>query len=195
MIGGLIVDSTSWRWIFFVNVPIAVLALLLAARFLSPQSGRADAGRLDWLGVALLSPGLAGIVFGLSEIESHGGIGEPIAFGPILAGLVLVALFVVHSLRAVRPLLEISLFRKVRFSAAAAATFLISAALFGSLLILPLYYQVARGDTALMAGLLIAPQGIGAALALPIAGRLVDSIGGVEWSWWERSSRRWPPSR
>jgi EmrB/QacA subfamily drug resistance transporter len=178
VIGGLIVDNTSWRWIFYVNVPIAALALLLAARFLSPDSGRADAGRLDWLGLSLLSPGLAGIVFGLSETESHGGIGHPIAFGPIVAGLILVALFVLHSLRAVRPLIDIGLFRKLRFSAAAASVFLIGAALFGSLLILPLYYQVARGQTALTAGLLIAPQGIGAALAIPFAGRLVDRVGG-----------------
>ena len=178
VIGGLIVDNASWRWIFFVNVPIAVLAVALAARFLSPQAGRADAGRLDWLGLALLSPGLAGIVFGLSETESHGGIGHPIAFGPIFAGLLLVVLFVLHSLRSVRPLIDIRLFRALRFSAAAASTFMISAALFGSLLILPLYYQVGRGQTALMAGLLIAPQGIGAAIAIPFAGRLVDSVGG-----------------
>jgi EmrB/QacA subfamily drug resistance transporter len=178
VIGGLIVDNASWRWIFFVNVPVAVLALLLAARFLSRQAGRADAGRLDWLGVALLSPGLAAIVFGLSETESHGGIGHPIAFGPVLAGLLLVAAFVLHGLRATRPLLDIRLFRKLQFSAAAGTSFLLGAALFGTLLIFPLYYQVARGQTALMAGLLIAPQGIGAALAIPFAGRLVDRVGG-----------------
>src|SRR6478735_3423993 len=57
--GGVIVDSTSWRWIFYVNVPIAALALLLAARLLHADAGRADAGRLDWTGLALLSPGLA----------------------------------------------------------------------------------------------------------------------------------------
>ena len=178
VIGGLIVDNTSWRWIFYVNVPIAVLALLLAARFLSSDTGRADAGRLDWLGLSLLSPGLAAIVFGLSETESQGGIGHPIAFGPIVVGALLIALFVLHSLRVDRPLLDIRLFRNLQFSAAAAATFLIPAALFGTLLVLPLYYQVARGQTALTAGLLMAPQGIGAALALPFAGRLVDRIGG-----------------
>ena len=178
VLGGLIVDSASWRWIFFVNVPLAVTALVLAARVLRPDTEAVDPGRLDWVGVALLSPALAGIVFGLSETESHGGLDHPIAFGPILAGLVLVALFVLHCARVARPLIDVSLFRSRGFSAAAGATFLLGAALFGALFLLPLYYQIDRGESALNAGLLMAPQGIGAALALPIAGRLTDKIGG-----------------
>jgi EmrB/QacA subfamily drug resistance transporter len=178
VIGGLIVDSISWRWIFFVNIPIVALALVLAARLLHADAGRADAGRLDWLGLILLSPGLAGIVFGLSETESHGGISAPIAWVPIAAGIVLVALFVRHAWGAPRPLIDVRLFRSVGFSAAASTTFLIGAALFGAMLVLPLYYQVARGESALTAGLLMAPQGVGAALAMPIAGRLTDRVGG-----------------
>jgi EmrB/QacA subfamily drug resistance transporter len=178
VIGGLIVDSASWRWIFLVNVPISLAALPLAARLLPRDTGRADAGRLDWLGLALLSPGLAGIVFGLSETESQGGIGHPSAFGPILAGLLLVALFVVHGRRASRPLIDLTLFRSSHFRAAAATIFLVGGALFGAMLVLPLYYQLGRGDSALTAGLLIAPQGIGAAIAMPFTGRLTDRIGG-----------------
>jgi EmrB/QacA subfamily drug resistance transporter len=178
VIGGVIVDTVSWRWIFYVNVPIAAVALVLAARLLHADAGRADAGRLDWLGLALLSPGLAGIVFGLSESESHGGFGAPIVWGPIAVGLALVALFAAHSLRAPRPLLDLRLFRVRAFAAAAATTFLVGAALFGAMIILPLYYQVARGETALTAGLLMAPQGFGAAMAMPLAGRLTDRVGG-----------------
>jgi EmrB/QacA subfamily drug resistance transporter len=178
IIGGLIVDSAAWQWIFVVNVPIAAVAIFAAARLLRPDAGRADAGALDWLGAALLCPGLAGIVFGLSEIESSGGIGHPTAFAPILAGLAFVALFVRHSLRVARPLIELRLFRERGFRAAATTTFLLGAALFGTLLILPLYYQVDRGESALDAGLLLAPQGIGAALMLPISGRMTDRIGG-----------------
>src|SRR4051794_3717394 len=115
VIGGLIVDSFSWRWIFYVNVPIAILALGLAARLLHADAGRADAGKLDWLGLALLSPGLGAIVFGLSETETHGGITAPIAWVPIVAGLALVALFVRHAMRAARPLLDVRLFRVPAF--------------------------------------------------------------------------------
>ena len=168
----------SWRWIFYVNVPIVVVALVMAARLLKADAGRADAGRLDWLGLALLSPGLAGIVFGLSESESHGGFGDPLVWVPIAGGLVLVALFVRHAWGAPRPLIDVRLFRDRAFSAAGATTFLVGAALFGAMIILPLYYQVARGESALTAGLLMAPQGFGAALAMPIAGRLTDKLGG-----------------
>src|SRR4051794_27303043 len=178
VIGGLIVDSISWRWIFYVNIPIVVLALALAARLLHADAGRADAGRLDWIGLALLSPGLAGIVFGLSETETHGGLKAPIAWVPIVAGVILVALFVRHAWRASRPLIDVRLFRSVSFSAAAATTTLLGGALFGAMIVLPLYYQVARGESALTAGLLMAPQGLGAALAMPLAGRLTDRLGG-----------------
>src|SRR3954465_2569232 len=123
VIGGLIVDSASGRWIFYVNVPIAAAALVLAARLLKADAGRADAGRLDWTGLALLSPGLAGVVFGLSESESHGGFGDPLVWGPIVVGIVLVAGFVRHAWRAERPLIDVRLFRDRAFRAAAGRTF------------------------------------------------------------------------
>jgi EmrB/QacA subfamily drug resistance transporter len=178
VIGGLIVDSAPWQWIFYVNVPIVVVALAMAARLLKADAGRADAGRLDWLGLALLSPGLAGIVFGLSESESHGGFGDSLVWAPIAAGAVLVALFARHAWVAPRPLIDVRLFRDRRFSAAGTTTFLVGAALFGAMIILPLYYQVARGESALTAGLLMAPQGFGAAMAMPLAGKLTDRLGG-----------------
>ncbi|MGH3100556.1 MAG: DHA2 family efflux MFS transporter permease subunit, partial [Thermoleophilia bacterium] len=178
IIGGLIVDNAPWQWLFLVNVPIAVVAIVAAVRMLHPDVGRADAGKLDWLGVALLCPGMAGIVFGLSETESRGGFDHPIAFGPVIAGFVLVGLFAWHSAHAARPLIEVRLFRSAGFRASAILTFLLGGALFGTLLVLPLYYQVARGQSALDAGLLIAPQGLGAALMLPISGRLTDRLGG-----------------
>jgi EmrB/QacA subfamily drug resistance transporter len=183
VIGGLIVDSTSWRWIFYVNVPIVVIALLLARRVLDDGAGRADAGRLDRMGFALLSPGLAAVVFGLSETESQGGLGAPIAFGPIVAGVVLIALFVRHARRSARPLIDVKLFRLAEFGAAAATVSLLGAALFGGMFLLALYFQVGQGQSALDAGLLIAPQGIGAAIAMPFTGRLTDRIGGDRVVW------------
>jgi EmrB/QacA subfamily drug resistance transporter len=179
VIGGLILESLSWRWIFFVNVPIGAIALVLAYKLLprtEPQRGE----RLDYLGVALLSPGLAGIVFGLSETSTHGGISYVGAWGPIVAGIGLVVAFVLHALRmrSGRPLLDLDLFRAPGFAAAALCVMLVGASLFGAMLLIPLYLQVDRGASTLSTGLLMAPQGIGAALMMPISGRLTDRIGG-----------------
>ena len=177
VLGGLIVSNLSWRWIFYVNLPIGAVGLALASRLL-PSARSRDAGPLDWRGVALLSPGLALIVYGLSEVASHGGASSATTIGPIAGGAAFVAAFAWRSLRVPRPLIDVQLFKRREFSAAAATTFTVGAALFGALLLLPLYYQTARGESALAAGLLMAPQGLGAAFAMPFAGRLTDRVGG-----------------
>jgi EmrB/QacA subfamily drug resistance transporter len=178
VLGGLIIDNLSWRWIFFVNVPVGIVGILLGLRWL-PRGRTSDhPGRLDWLGMALLSPGLGLFVFGLSEISMHGGLGATQAWLPLVGGIVLMAGFVRHSLRAARPLIDVRLFAERTFSSAASTTFLVAIAMFGSLLLLPLFFQVARHESALQAGLLLAPQGLGAALMMPIAGAFTDRIGG-----------------
>jgi EmrB/QacA subfamily drug resistance transporter len=178
VIGGLILQNLSWRWIFYVNLPIGALALLLAYRLL-PRSEPEHGQRLDVIGLALLSPGLAAIVFGLSETSTHGGIAYAGAWVPMLAGVGLVLAFVRHALRARgRPLLDLRLFGEIGFSAAAVTVLLTGAALFGAMLVLPLYLQVDRGASTLSTGLLMAPQGVGAALVMPVSGRLTDRIGG-----------------
>ena len=149
VLGGLIVGGASWRWIFFVNVPIVIAGLGLGVRLLPGGIGRADPGRLDWLGVALLCPGMAAIVFGLSEIERHDGLSQPIAFLPILAGVMLIALFGRHRLRVPRPLIEMRLFRSRHLAAAGVTAFVLGAAMFGVMLVVPLYYQAARGQDVL----------------------------------------------
>jgi EmrB/QacA subfamily drug resistance transporter len=178
VLGGLILLNLSWRWIFYVNVPIGVLALVLAFKLL-PSSQPRRGERLDISGLALLSPGLAAIVFGLSEFSTQGGIANVGSWLPLVAGIGLVLAFVRHAL-VIRgqPLLDLRLFRESGFAAAAIAVLFVGAALFGSLILLPLYLQVDRGQSTLATGLLLAPQGLGAALVMPISGRLTDRIGG-----------------
>jgi EmrB/QacA subfamily drug resistance transporter len=176
-LGGLILDNASWRWIFFVNAPIGVVAFVAALRGL-PRSERQDAGRLDLLGLLLIVTGMPLITYGLAEIGSTGGFSSPKVIAPILGGLSLVALFIAHARRAPRPLLDVNLYRRPTFSAASITTFCLGAALFGAMILMPLYYQQVRGESVLATGLLVGPQGLGAAFAMPIAGRLTDRIGG-----------------
>jgi EmrB/QacA subfamily drug resistance transporter len=177
VLGGLIVEQWSWRWIFFINLPVGVAAVLAAQRLLpeaKPQLGQ----RLDLRGLALLSPGIALFLYGLAEAGNQGGFGNARTIVSLLVGLALVALFVWHaSLRGKNALIDLSLFRRRAFAAAAATNFLLPIALFGSLVLLPLYYQLVRRESAMQVGLLLAPQAVGAALAMPLAGFLTDKIG------------------
>ena len=181
VLGGLIIDSLSWRWIFFVNLPIGAIGLFLAARLMPAERAEGRGGgtaSLDRRGLALLSPGVALVVYGLSEIASSASFDLVHAVAPLLAGSLLVIAFGVHAWRIEYPLVEVRLLSGLGFGAAAMTMFLVGAALFGGMLLLPLYYQVARDLSPLQAGLLVAPQGAGAAIALHFSGRLTDRIGG-----------------
>jgi EmrB/QacA subfamily drug resistance transporter len=176
VLGGWLVDDVSWRWIFYVNVPIGAIVLPLAMRLLPPDRPE-PSERLDWLGLAILSPGLAAFVYGLAETSSSGGIGAAQALVPMIAGLGLIIAFVVRARRVEGALLDVRLFGTRSVGAAAGTTVLFGMAFFGTALLLPLYFQVVRGESALSAGLLIAPQGLGAALMMPFAGRMTDRTG------------------
>jgi EmrB/QacA subfamily drug resistance transporter len=180
VLGGVLVTHLSWRWIFYVNLPIGLVGLVLAAKLL--PEGRAEGrhagpGRLDWRGLLMLSPGVALVVFGLSEVSTHGSV-TFVRVLPVLAGGALVVAFALRAWRTPAPVVDVRLFEDRGFTAAAVTVFLVGAALFGSLLLLPLYFQIARGLSPLQAGLLMAPQGLGAALGMNRAGRLTDRIGG-----------------
>jgi len=180
VIGGLIVSNASWRWIFFVNVPIGIVALALSWRWLAAGERRAG-HRFDLRGFLLLSPGLALLVYSLSEVGTTGGFSSPRVVVSFALGVFLMLGFVWHGLRTRdgtrETLLDLHLFRHRNYAIANVSILLLGAVLYGSMFLLPLYYQVVRGQSALTAGLLMAPQGIGAALVMRKAGVLTDRVG------------------
>jgi EmrB/QacA subfamily drug resistance transporter len=176
VIGGAIVGGASWRWIFFVNLPVGAVALALAV-WLLPSAPRRQGERLDALGLVLLSGGIALFLYGLAEVGTRGTIADPTPLAAVLTGLSLVAAFCWHALRISNPLIDLHLFASRGFATAAAANLVLGIALFGVALLLPLYFQIVRGRDPLETGLLLIPQGLGAACAMPIAGMLTDRIG------------------
>jgi EmrB/QacA subfamily drug resistance transporter len=176
-IGGLILDNASWRWIFYVNVPIGIIAVVAALRIL-PNVQRQRTEPLDYRGLLLMASGLPLITYGLAEVGVTGSFTAFKVLAPIIGGLALVATFAVYALRVPRPLLNLRLYARPTFSSASIAMFCIGAALFGGMILLPLYWQTIRHEDVVVTGLLTAPQGLGAALVMPIAGKLTDRFGG-----------------
>ncbi|HXB15723.1 MAG TPA: MDR family MFS transporter [Solirubrobacteraceae bacterium] len=177
VVGGVILQNLHWSWIFFVNAPIGAAAMYLGWRML-PETDSGEAGPLDRLGLALLPAGAALTIFGISKLGSGGSLSSPEVLGPLIAGILLSLAFCLHALRIPRPLLDIRLYKNKVFAGASFTTFGLGAALFGAMILVPLYYQSVRHLSVIDTGLLNGPQGIGALIMMPIAGRLTERYGG-----------------
>lgn len=177
VLGGWLVESFSWRWVFFINIPIGLVALTMCWRYMEFDRPQPHAP-LDWIGFALLIPGLAAVIFGIAQINAVEGvtIASPRVLIPVAVGFGALWLFTHHSLRAKYALIDLRLFKDRIFGACTGTLFLGLVAVFGGLLLLPLYLQTVRGESPSSTGLLLAPQGLGAVIALPIAGWLADRV-------------------
>src|SRR5215204_2400164 len=176
IIGGWLIQEASWHWIFLINLPLGVIALVYAWRVLAKDTPEPSES-FDFVGMALMSPGLALFLFGVSSLPATGGdFSAPRVWVSMLVGLALMGTFVWHSFRPEHPLLDLRLFKNRNLTVSVITMALFAAAFFGGLLLVPTYFQQIRGESVLHAGLLVAPQGIGAMLTMPIAGALSDRI-------------------
>lgn len=178
VLGGIIINSLSWRWIFYVNIPICIVALFMAWRGLPTEEPSNSKQRLDIIGILLLSPAFALIIYGVSKISSHGGLRSSEFIVPVVIGFLMMVAFVIYSLRTkIAPVLDLHLFKSRDFSTSMVLMFVVGIATNGAMILLPLYYQQVRGETALLAGLWLIPQGIGMLLTRSWLGKLTDRIG------------------
>ena len=175
IIGGVLIDAASWHWVFLINLPIGLIALAYAAKVL-PKDAPEPSESLDIIGLLLMSPGLALLLYGISSIPGEGTFFAPKVLVPALSGTALIAIFVLYSFKPQHPLLDLRLFANRNLRVSIITMFLFAGAFFGALLLVPTYFQQVHGESVLKAGLLVAPQGIGAMLTMPIAGALVDKI-------------------
>jgi EmrB/QacA subfamily drug resistance transporter len=173
VLGGLLIQRLSWRWLFLFNLPLGLAGAWLAQRRLPPGTS-ATRTRFDVVGFALLSPAVGLFTFSLSSLGRARG-STVHALLPLALSAVLLLAFVLDARR--RPetaLIDLRVFRHHMLGAALVAYLLTSFGTFGAQLLMPLYYQQARGQSAISAGLLLAPQGLGMLLTLPQVGKLTD---------------------
>jgi EmrB/QacA subfamily drug resistance transporter len=182
ILGGWLIDIASWHWIFLINVPIGAVAAVYAWRVLDKDEVHPSES-FDFVGMLLLSPGLALLLYGVSSIpaakQEHGTMFTGTVVSTSLIGLALIIAFVAWALRKnnVHPLVQLRLFANRHVTVAVVAMGLFAMAFFGASLLFTLYFQQVRGESPLNSGWLVAPQGAGAMLTMPIAGFLADKIG------------------
>jgi DHA2 family multidrug resistance protein-like MFS transporter len=170
VIGGILIDISDWRWVFLVNVPVTIVAIPFGIRLL-PESVRPGTPAIDLLGVALSTLALGGIAFALIEGVARGWLSPPVLLAAAV-GLGALAIFCVLEIRFDEPLFDITVLGRPRVRAGALALMAIYGATMGMLFLLPQYLQYVQGHSALVAGLAMAPFGVGMAVSSPFARRL-----------------------
>ncbi|MET8978100.1 DHA2 family efflux MFS transporter permease subunit [Streptomyces sp. NPDC004539] len=175
ILGGWLIDSVSWHWIFLINLPLGIVAIVYAVLVL-PKDAPEPSETFDVVGMLLMSPGLALFLYGVSSIPGEGTVAATKVLVPGLLGVALIAGFVGWAFRPEHPLLDLRLFRDRNLTVATVVMFLFAGSFFGAMLLVPTYFQQVRGEDVLKAGLLVAPQGIGAMVTMPIAGMLADKV-------------------
>ncbi len=175
ILGGWLIDVASWHWIFLINLPIGAIALLYSWWALAKDSPEPSES-FDFLGMLMLSPGLASFLYGVSSIPGEGTFAATKVWLPMLIGGLLVIAFVVYSFRPAHPLLDLRLLRNRNLTVATVTLAVFTIAFMGAGLLFPSYFLQVRGESTLHAGLLMAPQGIGAMVTMPIAGMLADKV-------------------
>jgi EmrB/QacA subfamily drug resistance transporter len=176
VLGGAVVAAGNWRWVFAINLPICVAAIILALVFI-PPSPRLRDKRLDLPGVLLLGGGVTALLYSLSNAASTSSNLVRTVWAPLAIGVILFVLFILWSRsRGAAAAIPLSLFRDRSFRAVTVVLFLAGLALYSGLFLIPLYFQQQHAATALGAGLILALQGVGS-LATRWVGRVVDRIG------------------
>ncbi|MCU1481865.1 MAG: family efflux transporter permease subunit [Subtercola sp.] len=198
IIGGSIIASVGWHWLFVVNIPICLAALILAPRFL--PAGQTDHSHsLDLFGFVLLTPGVVAIAYGISQVAGVGGLAALDVWLPLAAGVTLIGAFVLHSLRATGsrrrsnaesaaqggadarrtprpPLIDVRVFARRSFGLSSVITFVGGFSLYALMFLLPLFYQQVRGDSVIATGFLLIPQGLGTMCFIVLNRRLGSRV-------------------
>lgn len=178
VIGAVIVQYLSWRYIFFVNVPIGILAIVLMILKLPDFTPTNKEAKFDFIGITLLAACSAALIYGITKAAKSATFNNGTTIGFVIAGIVILAAYVIYAVfKKERVILPLHLFKSKNFSAVMVGLFLAGIATNGPMLLLPLFFQNIKGFSVLNAGLILIPQGIGILIARPLIGKLTDKLG------------------
>ncbi|MEP6480398.1 MAG: DHA2 family efflux MFS transporter permease subunit [Rhodoglobus sp.] len=161
IVGGSLVDSIGWHWLFFLNVPIDIIGLVLV-RLIVPAGAKDRSRSFDVLGFVLLTPGVVAVAYGVSRAAGTAGFSAPDVWVPLVIGAALLVGFVLRALNAKgSALLDVRVFSRRSFGLSSMMTFVAGFSTYALIFLLPLFYQAVRGDSIATTGLLLIPQGLG----------------------------------
>ena len=175
VLGGWLVQDFTWRLIFYINIPVGIVTLIAASRLLR-ETPIMKSMKLDWIGFLTGTPAVLALMYGVDR-SSELGWGSPLVLGMLTASALFFAAFVWRQRVAEEPLLHLELFRDRTFSNSIILGFFLVTALFGGMLLMPLYLQQVHGYNAVTTGLILVPQAVTAAIFMPLGGYLTDRIG------------------
>ena len=179
-LGGWITDNYSWRWIFYINIPVGLLAMLMAKTFIEdpPYIRSQRPGRIDYVGFGLMAVGLATLQLVLDKGQEDDWFSSPFIVRSILIAVVALIGFVIWELRTKEPIVNLRVLANRNFAVGTALIATVGIALYGTTALLPLFLQTLLGYPALQSGLAVSPRGIGAVVSMVLVGRLIGKVDG-----------------
>ncbi|MFZ0591878.1 MAG: DHA2 family efflux MFS transporter permease subunit [Bryobacteraceae bacterium] len=177
-LGGYLTDNLSWRWAFYINIPVGILALVMISRFIKdpPYIEHAKPGKLDTIGFGLLAIWLGAMQIILDRGQEDDWFGAIWVRWAFAIMVVCFAAFIIWQLKKDKPLVDLTVFKNRNFTIGCLLIFLFGAVIYGAVTILPLYFQTMMYYSALWAGLAVSPRGLGSIVAMPLVGLLVSKV-------------------
>jgi MFS transporter, DHA2 family, multidrug resistance protein len=177
-LGGWLTDTYSWRWAFYINIPVGILALIMISRFIEdpPHIKKANAGKLDSIGFGLLAIWLGAMQIILDRGQEDDWFGATWVRWAFAIMVICFVAFVIGQLKRDKPLVDLTIFKNRNFTVGCLLIFLFGAVIYGAVTILPLFYQTMMDYSATWAGLAVSPRGVGSIIAMPLVGFLVSKL-------------------
>jgi DHA2 family multidrug resistance protein len=177
LLGGWITDNWSWRWIFYINIPIGILSIIMNVIVIQdPPYMKRVKMKIDYWGLAFLAAGLGSLQFILDKGENEDWFGSNLIVTFAVISVVSLVLLVINEIYSEHPIVNLSLFKDRTFSSGATVMFFVFLNLFGSIVLLPIFLQSIMGYTSTYAGLVLGPGGLATMIAMPFAGKLLSKV-------------------